>query len=171
VRCTLRPPEPPRGHGIGGPSASAPLCVSDRLGGMPLCGRLRDGPLRPPLPPPSPAGMTRRSPGAARPTSTSFFAGRRARDGAAATAAAYNMPYMRHAYNMPYHISYLLFIFFEFSYRRMGSPYVRLSDRVFAVWGRTVRFARKFSSFSSEFSYVLYACVRPTERRVDILTF
>jgi hypothetical protein len=89
VRCTLRPPEPPRGHGIGGPSASAPLCVSDRLGGMPLCGRLRDGPLRPPLPPPSPAGMTRRSPGAARPTSTSFFAGRRARDGAAATAAAF----------------------------------------------------------------------------------
>jgi hypothetical protein len=89
VRCTLRPPEPPRGHGIGGPSASAPLCVSDRLGGMPHCGRLRDGPLRPPLPPPSPAGMTRRSPGAARPTSTSFFAGRRARDGAAATAAAF----------------------------------------------------------------------------------
>ena len=50
MRCTLRPPEPPRGHGIGVPAASAPLCVSDRLGGMPHCGRLRDGPLRPPLP-------------------------------------------------------------------------------------------------------------------------
>jgi hypothetical protein len=54
VRFTLRPPEPPRGHGIGVPAASAPLCVSDRLGGMPHCGRLRDGPLRPPLPNPLP---------------------------------------------------------------------------------------------------------------------
>jgi hypothetical protein len=50
VCCTLRPPEPPRGRGSGVPAASALLCVSDRLGGMPHCGRLRDGPLRPPLP-------------------------------------------------------------------------------------------------------------------------
>jgi hypothetical protein len=39
--------------------------------------------------PPSPAGTTRRSPGAAQPTSTSLFAGRRATDGAVATAAAF----------------------------------------------------------------------------------
>ena len=43
----------------------------------------------PPSLTPSPAGTTIRSPGAARSTSTSFFAGRRARDGAAATAAAF----------------------------------------------------------------------------------
>jgi hypothetical protein len=87
VCCTLRPPEPPRGRRSGVPAASALLCVSDRLGGMPHCRAAGSEMVR--CVPPSPAGTTRRSPGAAQPKSTSIFAGRRATDGAVATAAAF----------------------------------------------------------------------------------
>jgi hypothetical protein len=54
--------------GVPLPATSAPLCVSDRLalGGMPHRGRLRVGSQ---CLPPSPAGMTSWSPGAARSTS------------------------------------------------------------------------------------------------------
>jgi hypothetical protein len=38
------------GHRIGVSATSVTLRVSDHLGGMPHCGRLRDGLLRPPPP-------------------------------------------------------------------------------------------------------------------------